>query len=99
MHIFRVPYRTNLRKMLVSGILGVWLHVLIDGLYHYDVKIFWPHGTRSLWRLVQRHVDKPDIQTLCIAFLVASIIPYAIAVASYMKRSRTKGDPGGEARN
>lgn len=98
MRMLRVPYQTNLRKMLVSGILGVWLHVLIDGLYHFDVRVFWPSRTVSLWRLVQRHIGKRDIRTVCIVFLVAAVIPYAIAVASYVKRTRTKGRTAGEKR-
>jgi len=28
--------------MMLSGIIGAWLHVLVDGLYHYDVEVFWP---------------------------------------------------------
>lgn len=99
MQIFRIPYQTNLRKMLLSGILGVWLHALIDGLYHFDVRMFWPNRTISLWRLTQRHVGKEQIQTICVVFFIAAIIPYAIAVASYMKRSKTKGRTAGETRS
>ena len=37
MHLLRLPYRTSLLKLVISGVLGVWLHVLIDGAYHPDV--------------------------------------------------------------
>jgi len=30
MQILRIPYQTSFWKMLVSGVLGVWLHVVID---------------------------------------------------------------------
>ncbi len=29
-------------SMALSGVLGAWLHVLLDGFYHYDVQPFWP---------------------------------------------------------
>lgn len=35
-------YVPTLFSMMLSGLVGAWLHVLIDGLYHYDVQVFWP---------------------------------------------------------
>ncbi|MBM4103105.1 MAG: hypothetical protein FJ263_03515 [Planctomycetes bacterium] len=32
----------TLFSMILSGLVGAWLHVLIDGFYHYDVQVFWP---------------------------------------------------------
>lgn len=37
-----LPYETGLVKMAVSGVLGAWLHVVIDGMYRTGVGIFWP---------------------------------------------------------
>ena len=51
MNLIRLPYTTGFWKMLISGILGIWLHVLIDSSYHYDVKMFWPNKT-PLWRMM-----------------------------------------------
>jgi hypothetical protein len=41
---------TTLISMILSGIIGAWLHVLIDGLYHYDVEVFWPIHNNLLLR-------------------------------------------------
>ncbi|MHC4560815.1 MAG: hypothetical protein ACYS80_26335 [Planctomycetota bacterium] len=90
MRILHIPYKPRLWKMVISGILGVWLHVLIDGAYHFDVKMFWPNKTISLWRMIQRDIGKERIEAICIAFLIAAIIPYAIAVASYIKQNKIK---------
>ncbi len=90
MGILRLPYETGFWKMVISGILGIWLHVLIDGAYHYDVRMFWPNKTISLWRTAHLYVDKGQIKTMCLAFFVPAIILYAIAVTSYIRRKRAK---------
>ena len=90
MQILYIPYKPRFWKMVVSGVLGVWLHVLIDGAYHSDVKMFWPNKTISLWRTMRRHIGKEQIEAICVAFLIAAIIPYAIAVASYIKQNKIK---------
>lgn len=89
MRTLRVPYRPSLLKMVFSGILGAWLHVLIDGAYHPNVNVFWPIGTRSLWTAVMSR----QMKTICIVCLVAAIVPYAIAVVSYFKTPRREGEP------
>jgi len=90
MQLFRIPYKGDLRKMVVSGVLGVWLHVLIDATYHPDIKIFWPNKTISLWRVCHRHVSAEQIETICVAFFIAAVVPYAIAAASYIKQNKVK---------
>ncbi len=90
MQLFRVPYKVDLRKMVISGVLGVWLHVLIDGAYHFDIKMFWPYETISLWRVCHRHVSAGQIETICVAFFITAVIPYAFAAASYIKQNRVK---------
>ena len=90
MQLFRIPYKGYLRKMVVSGILGVWLHVLIDATNHYDIKIFWPNKTISLWRVIHQHVSAEQIETICVAFFIAAVVPYAIAAASYIKQNKVK---------
>ncbi|MFZ0034183.1 MAG: hypothetical protein WAK60_04230 [Sedimentisphaerales bacterium] len=87
MQILRIPYQTSFGKMVISGILGVWLHVAIDALYHWDVRIFWPSKINPLWQLISRG----HVKTLCIGFFVAAVIAYAFAVASYLKQK--KGSP------
>lgn len=90
MHLLRIPYQTSLLKMLISGILGVWLHVLIDGAYHYDVHIFWPSRSISFWRTTQRHLAKEQIETICLIFFLAAVVPYVLAVISFRKEKRAQ---------
>ena len=42
MRKLHIPYEPAFWKMAASGILGAWLHVLIDGLYHYEAKYSGP---------------------------------------------------------
>jgi len=83
MQTLRVPYDASRLKMIISGVLGVWLHVLIDGAYHPDVKVFWPSQTVPLG-------TREQLKTVCLVFLIAAIVPYAMAVASYMKQNKTR---------
>ncbi|MHC4174479.1 MAG: hypothetical protein ACYTBX_10475 [Planctomycetota bacterium] len=94
MQLFRIPYKGDLRKMVISGVLGVWLHVLIDATYHSDVKIFWPNKTTSLWRVIHRHVSAEQIETICLIFFFAALVPYLFAATSFSKNSRIQNRPG-----
>ena len=86
MQILRIPYETGFWKMIVSGVFGVWLHVVTDGIYHYDVRMFWPSKARPLWRLV----SEGQVKTICVAFFFAALILYAIVAVSYAKRKSGK---------
>jgi len=77
MQAIRIPYQTSLWKMIISGILGVWLHVLIDAVYHWDVNIFWPSGVKPLFNLV----SKAQVENICIALFLAAVAVYLITLA------------------
>jgi membrane-bound metal-dependent hydrolase YbcI (DUF457 family) len=94
MQLFRIPYKTSLPKMVISGILGLWLHILIDGAYHFDVKILWPNKIISIWRVIHRHLGQGKIQTICLIFFPAALIAYIFAVRSFSKNSRLQTGPG-----
>ena len=82
MQIFRLPYQTSFWKMIVSGILGVWCHVIVDAIYHQDVRLFWPSKITPLYGLISRQ----QVETACVIFFILAIILYAIAAVSYAKR-------------
>jgi len=88
MQIFKLPYQTNLSKMIVSGILGVWCHVLVDGAYHADIKVFWPNKTVSLWWIIQQRVSQDRIEDICVLFFLAAVIVYAIAITSSQRQKK-----------
>ena len=86
MQQLRIPYKTGFWKMVISGVLGVWLHVFIDAIYHWDVRIFWPNRAIPLFRLISRG----QLKVVCLAFFAAAVILYAIAVKSYIKQDKPK---------
>jgi len=96
MQLFHIPYKTSLPKMVISGILGLWLHILIDGAYHFDVKILWPNKIISIWRIIHRHLGQGKIETICLIFFLAGLVPYIFAVRSFSKNRRIQNRPGGK---
>jgi membrane-bound metal-dependent hydrolase YbcI (DUF457 family) len=86
MQIIRIPYKTGFWKMIISGILGVWLHVLTDGIYHWDVQMFWPGKSKLLWRLL----SQGQVKAICIAFFVTAVIVYATTVLPYIKQNKAE---------
>jgi len=96
MKLFRIPYKTSLPKMVISGILGLWLHILIDGVYHFDVKILWPNKSISLWKIIHPYIGREQIETICLIFFLAALVPYIFAVRSFSKNRRLQNGPGGK---
>jgi membrane-bound metal-dependent hydrolase YbcI (DUF457 family) len=89
MQAFRIPYQPGFWKMLLSGVLGVWLHVLIDGIYHWDIRPFWPSRARFLYHLLTRR----QIETVCLACLAAAFVVYVITLGfSYRSRAQQPGE-------
>ena len=76
MQLFRIPYKTTIWKMIISGILGVWLHVIIDSIYHPDVRLFWPNKSIPLWRLI----TKQQLEFLCLVAVIPVLILYLLIV-------------------
>jgi len=87
MAIIRLPYKAKLWKMLISGILGVWLHVLVDGFYHYDVQPFWPNPKNTLYRL--RWITKEQVVMICVVFWILSISLYFSYILRNIKIKRS----------
>jgi len=87
MQIFRLPYQTSFWKMITSGILGVWCHVIIDAIYHWDARLLWPSRVTPLYGLI----SKQQVETVCLIFFIPAIILYAIAAVSYAKKIRSSG--------
>ena len=86
MRVFYIPYKTSLRKMVISGVLGVWLHVLIDQAYHFDVKMFWPSRNMWLWQIINGRITKGQIETICMLFFIATFVIYILAVTVFRRK-------------
>jgi hypothetical protein len=76
MEKIRIPYQTSAKKMIISGILGIWFHVLIDGIYHYDVTPFWPVKGNYLYN----RLSHSQILWICIICMVIFIFLYALSL-------------------
>ncbi len=86
MQIIRLPYKTSLSKMIASGILGIWLHIVIDAPYNWDVQLFWPSKIKPLLGLI----SKSNMQIVCIAFWIAAIVVYIVMAAKYSKEKTSR---------
>jgi membrane-bound metal-dependent hydrolase YbcI (DUF457 family) len=84
MNLFRLPYKPRLWKMVVSGVLGVWFHVLIDSIYHFDVRLFWPHRAKPLYNFLSQQ----QVKLVCVGFWCAAIILYVIIITRVQKSKK-----------
>ena len=93
MKMLQLPYRVSLWKMIFSGILGAWVHVVFDAFYHWDVKIFWPSKVMPLYRLL----NKSQVNLICIGFWAAAVVLYVIILVVKARGRRSEKDSGGSA--
>ena len=84
MRLIRLPYQTGFWKMVVSGVLGVWLHIVIDSIYHWDVLMLWPSKAKPWFGLI----SPLQVKLVCVVCLLAALILYAFISNSYLKQSR-----------
>ncbi|MHC5056399.1 MAG: hydrolase [Planctomycetota bacterium] len=52
MRLVRLPYEPSYLKMALSGVLGVWLHVILDSFLYNDIRPFFPLDANPLLGLV-----------------------------------------------
>lgn len=48
----RLPYATSCKKMVISGVLGGWLHIITDAPMYADIRPFYPSEANPLYRLI-----------------------------------------------
>lgn len=86
MKLFHISYETNFRKMLLSAILGIWFHILLDGQLYTDIQPFWPLKTNPMYGLLSYNT----IYLICKISFLPAIVLYIIAVASYIRKNKAK---------
>lgn len=86
MRTVRLPGRGTRVNSVLSGLLGAWLHVAIDGAYRLGVGVFWP---LELENPLCRY-DRADLESLCVVLGVGGILLY---FAFLQKRVSSKRDP------
>jgi membrane-bound metal-dependent hydrolase YbcI (DUF457 family) len=76
--------------MAVSGLLGALLHILVDGMYHWDVQMFWPaKNARPLWNILTQN----QVRELCIAFWFLAIALYVVILAVKLRKRSNAEKP------
>ncbi|MCI0498244.1 MAG: metal-dependent hydrolase [Planctomycetales bacterium] len=99
--IIGLEERATLFSMVLAGILGVWLHVLIDSVYHYDVQIFWPYRKNLVFQGVTQGLGynpgtvQQWVQEGCVVFWVLMVVLYGILrilKARIANQSRSKSN-------
>ena len=73
MGLFGLPYQTSIRKMMLSGALGVWLHVILDGLLYAEMTPFWPIRRNYLHGMM----SYSTVFILCEASCIAAAVIYS----------------------
>jgi len=87
MWLFALSYQASLRTMLLSSVLGVWLHILLDSFCWPDVQPFWPVHANPFLSLTTIRT----IHLLCTISFVPAIAVYLHAVLSgHRKREHTR---------
>ncbi len=86
MKLFHLSYESNFRKMLLSAILGIWFHILLDGQLYTDIQPFWPLKANPLYGLLSYNT----VYLICKISFLPAIVLYIIAVASYVRKNRIK---------
>ena len=81
MRALRLPCAGGLGRMVVSGVLGAWVHVLIDGLYRSGAGLFWPLP----WKNPLCRFSRGDVDLLGWLSAGAAALFYAV----HWNRSRT----------
>jgi len=79
MALLRLPYAPACWKMLVSGVLGVWLHVLFDAVLYRDMRPFFPSSANPLYGLLSPRA----VRLVCsVSFIPALLLYFWLAFAA-----------------
>ena len=68
----RLPYETNFRKILISCLVGAWLHIFMDAFIYADARPFFPVQANPFYGLV----SEVTMNVICVIFFIPAIIFY-----------------------
>lgn len=69
MNVFRLQYEPKLFTMILSGILGFWLHIFIDSFMHADIRPFFPSNYNPLYQIV----STPNLYLICALLFIPAL--------------------------
>ncbi len=85
MEFFKLPYETNLKKCILSGVLGALLHVLFDSLIYCDVKPFFPLSFNPLYGIVSYSF----MYILCSLLFIPALLIYIYSITHNREKAST----------
>ena len=86
MNALRLSYKTSFAKMVVSGILGVWLHVLFDAPIYEDIRPFYPSESNPLYGIL----SSQTLYTICSICFIPALILYIFGVLAFLGKRKSK---------
>ena len=82
MELVGLRYQPTLPKMMISGMLGVWLHVFIDSLLYQEMNPFFTIAGNQFYATV----SYSRVFSICEASLIAAVVIYGwLAVRNFLK--------------
>lgn len=87
MNGLRISYEPSFKRMLVSAVLGMWFHVVLDAPLYRDIRPFFPFSANPFYGILPRGT----VYLLCaVAFLPAAVL-YFMAIRSFMRKANNVG--------
>ncbi|MCK5000427.1 MAG: hypothetical protein KAS23_12875 [Anaerohalosphaera sp.] len=91
--LFAMPCQGGPLKFAISGMLGAWIHVMIDFCYHSDVQALWPYRKNSLWYWFAKRecgINGDYVETACLIFWVLAIGAYTWYLYTSSRKRKPK---------
>jgi len=76
MGFLRLPYETSFKKILISAVLGIWLHVLIDSFLYPDIRPFYPFS----WNPLFGKIGFITMYLLCSILAIVAVLIYIVSI-------------------
>ena len=86
MKLFQLPFKTSISKMLLSGVLGVWFHIVLDSPLYHDIRPLWPSEFNPLLGLV----SSSSMYRICSLACLAAAIIFPIRAIFLYKKKKSK---------
>jgi membrane-bound metal-dependent hydrolase YbcI (DUF457 family) len=88
MKLLRIPYKPSRWKMALAGTVGMWIHVLLDSFWHFDVQPLRPFSSHNPFYRMLKHTRPHDqvhrwIIIICTTLSIAALILYIRTVIKY----------------
>lgn len=71
-----LPQKTNLTKIIISSVLGVWIHVILDSFLYPDLTLLYPFRVNPLLGLVPSN----SVYIFCVICSFIAFITYLIRI-------------------